>query len=269
MIPLMQNKRGLIIGVANNHSIAWGIAQQLAKYGAELAFTYQSEAFIKRVEPLAKSLNSNIILECDVENEDSINRLFDTIKEKWGKLDFIVHAIGFSDKQELKGRYIDVTTKENFKRTMFISAYSFTELAQKALPLMPEGGSMLTLTYGGSMQVVPNYNVMGIAKAALEAITRYMASDLGSQNIRVNAISAGPIRTLAGNGIGSARSIFNYQKHTSPLRRTVNIEEIGKAALYLLSDLASGVTGEIHYVDSGYNIMSMPNLDVLKQISEE
>lgn len=269
MMPLMQNKRGLIVGVANSHSIAWGIAQELSQQGAELAFTYQSEAFVKRVRPLAENLNSDIILECDVEDESSIDNLFKVIKEKWGRLDFIVHAIGFSDKEELKGRYIDVTSKENFQRTMLISAYSFTQLAQKALPLMQEGGSMLTLTYGGSVQVVPNYNVMGIAKAALEAITRYMASDLGPQNIRVNAISAGPIRTLAGNGIGSARSIFNYQKHTSPLRRTVNITEIGKSALYLLSDLASGVTGEIHYVDSGYNIMSMPNLDVLKQISEE
>lgn len=269
MVALMQNKRGLIMGVANSHSIAWGIAQELSAQGAELAFTYQSEAFAKRVRPLAESLNSEIIIECDVENEESIDRLFEAIKQKWGRLDFLVHAIGFSDKEELKGRYIDVTTKENFQRTMLISAYSFTQFAQKSLPLMQDGGSMLTLTYGGSMQVVPNYNVMGIAKAALEAITRYMASDLGPQNIRVNAISAGPIRTLAGNGIGSARSIFNYQKHTSPLRRTVNISEIGKSALYLLSDLSSGVTGEIHYVDSGYNIMSMPNLDVLKKIAED
>lgn len=269
MVALMAGKRGLILGVANSHSIAWGIAQALAKHGAELAFTYQSEAFVKRVKPLAESLNSSIILECDVENEDHIDRVFEVIKQKWGALDFLVHAIGFSDKEELKGRYIDVTTKENFQRTMFISAYSFTQFAQKALLLMPDGASLLTLTYGGSMHVVPNYNVMGIAKAALEAITRYMASDLGPQNIRVNAISAGPIRTLAGNGIGSARSIFNYQKHTSPLRRTVNINEIGNAALYLLSDLSSGVTGEIHYVDSGYNIMSMPNLDVLKQIAED
>ena len=265
----MQNKRGLIMGVANSHSIAWGIAQQLSAHGAELAFTYQSEAFEKRVRPLAESLNSEIIVECDVENEESINNLFQVIKQKWGQLDFLVHAIGFSDKEELKGRYVDVTTKENFQRTMLISAYSFTQFAQKALPLMHAGGSMITLTYGGSMRVVPNYNVMGIAKAALEAITRYMASDLGPQNIRVNAISAGPIRTLAGNGIGSARSIFNYQKHTSPLRRTVNITEIGKSALYLLSDLSSGVTGEVHYVDSGYNIMSMPNLEVLKQIAED
>ena len=265
----MQGKRGLIIGVANSHSIAWGIANQLSKAGAELAFTYQSEAFAKRVKPLAESLGSKIVLECDVEDDASIDCVFQEIKEQWGSIDFLVHSIGYSDKEELKGKYIDVTSKENFSRTMLISAYSFTQFAKKAYACMPNGGSMLTLTYGGSMQVVPNYNVMGVAKAALEAMVRYIAVDLGPYNIRVNAISAGPIRTLAGNGIASARSIFSYQKRTSPLRRTVDIDEVGGSALYLLSDLSSGVTGEIHYVDSGYNIVSMPGLDVLKSIDIE
>ncbi|EJF91268.1 enoyl-ACP reductase FabI [Bartonella tamiae] len=268
MEGLMKGKRGLIMGVANDHSIAWGIACQLAKAGAELAFTYQGDAFGKRVQPLADKLGSKVILECDVENIKSVDAVFERLKEEWGTIDFVVHAIGFSDKAQLKGRYVDVTTRQNFSRTMVISAYSFTEIAQRAGTLMPNGGTLLTLTYGASQQVVPNYNVMGIAKAALEAMVRYLAADYGQQNIRVNAISAGPIRTLAGNGIGAARAIFSYQRRNAPLRRTVDIDEIGKSALYLLSDLSSGVTGEIHYVDSGYNIMSMPTLDELKQSEE-
>lgn len=268
MASLMAGKCGLILGVANDHSIAWGIAKALASEGAQLAFTYQSEAFAKRVAPLAQSVDADLVLKCDVESDEDIEALFAAIEKKWGKLDFVVHAIGFSDKAELKGRYIDATTKSNFSRTMIISAYSFTQIAQKAAKLMKAGGSLLTLTYGASRQVVPNYNVMGVAKAALETMVRYIAADLGPENIRVNAISAGPIRTLAGNGISSARAIFSYQKRTNPLRRTVDIEEIGNSALYLLSDMASGVTGEIHYVDAGYNIMSMPTIEELNQAEE-
>lgn len=268
MEGLMKGKRGLIMGVANDHSIAWGIACELAKAGAELAFTYQGDAFEKRVQPLAAKLGSKLLLECDVEKIETVDAVFDRLKKEWGSIDFVVHAIGFSDKSQLKGRYADVTTRDNFSRTMVISAYSFTEVAQRAEKLMTKGGAMLTLTYGASQQVVPNYNVMGIAKAALEAMVRYLAADYGPQNIRVNAISAGPIRTLAGSGIGAARAIFSYQRRNAPLRRTVTIEEIGKSALYLLSDLSSGVTGEIHYVDSGYNILSMPSLDELTQSEE-
>lgn len=268
MEGLMKGKRGLIMGVANDHSIAWGIACQLANAGAELAFTYQGDAFQKRVQPLAEKLGSKLLLECDVENIATVDAVFDQLEKEWGNIDFVVHAIGFSDKSQLKGRYIDVTTRENFSRTMVISAFSFTEISQCAAKLMKNGGSILTLTYGASQQVVPNYNVMGIAKAALEAMVRYLAADCGPQNIRVNAISAGPIRTLAGNGIAAARAIFSYQRRNSPLRRTVDIDEIGKSALYLLSDLSSGVTGEIHYVDSGYNIMSMPTVEELTQSEE-
>ncbi|WP_439273268.1 enoyl-ACP reductase FabI [Pseudochrobactrum sp. HB0163] len=268
MQGLMKGKRGLIMGVANNHSIAWGIAKQLAAQGAELAFTYQGEALGRRVTPLAEQVGSTFVLPCDVEDIASVDAVFAEIEKKWGKLDFVVHAIGFSDKSQLKGRYADVTTRENFSRTMVISAYSFTEVAQRAEKLMKDGGSILTLTYGGSTRVMPNYNVMGVAKAALEAMVRYIADDYGERGIRVNAISAGPVRTLAGAGISDARAIFNYQARNSPLRRTVNIEEIGNSALYLLSDLSSGVTGEIHYVDSGYNIVSMPNLDELKKADE-
>ncbi len=264
MQGLMKGKRGLIMGVANNHSIAWGIAKQLAAQGAELAFTYQGDALGRRVTPLAEQVGSTFVLPCDVEDIASVDAVFAEIEKKWGKLDFVVHAIGFSDKSQLKGRYADVTTRENFSRTMVISAYSFTEVAQRAEKLMKDGGSILTLTYGGSTRVMPNYNVMGVAKAALEAMVRYIADDYGERGIRVNAISAGPVRTLAGAGIGDARAIFNYQARNSPLRRTVNIDEIGNSALYLLSDLSSGVTGEIHYVDSGYNIVSMPTLDELK-----
>ncbi|NKB83196.1 enoyl-ACP reductase FabI [Ochrobactrum grignonense] len=264
MEGLMQGKRGLIMGVANNHSLAWGISKQLAAQGAELAFTYQGDALGKRVKPLAEQVGSDLVLPCDVEDIASVDAVFAEIEKKWGKLDFIVHAIGFSDKTELKGRYADVTTRENFSRTMVISAYSFTEMAQRAEKLMKDGGSILTLTYGGSTRTIPNYNVMGVAKAALEAMVRYLAADYGPQGIRVNAISAGPVRTLAGAGIGDARAIFSYQRRNSPLRRTVDIDDVGKSAVYLLSDLSSGVTGEIHYVDSGYNIVSMPTLEELK-----
>jgi enoyl-[acyl-carrier protein] reductase I len=266
MPGIMQGKRGLIMGVANNHSIAWGIAKELAAQGAELAFTYQGEAFGKRVQPLAAEAGSDFLIPCDVEDIASVDSVFEAIEKRWGKLDFAVHAIGFSDKNELKGRYVDATTRDNFSKTMVISAYSFTEIAQRAMKLMPDGGSLLTLTYGGSMRVMPNYNVMGVAKAALEASVRYLAADLGINGIRVNAISAGPIRTLAGAGIGDARAMFSYQARNAPLRRTVGIEEVGKSALYLLSDLSSGVTGEIHYVDSGYNIVSMPLVEELKKL---
>lgn len=269
MAGLMQGKRGLIMGVANNHSIAWGIARQLADEGAELAFTYQGEAFGRRVKPLAEEVGSKFLLPCDVEDIETVDTVFDTLGKEWGKLDFIVHAIGFSDKTELKGRYADVTTRANFSRTMVISAFSFTEVAQRARKLMEPGGTMLTLTYGGSVRVMPNYNVMGIAKAALEAMVRYLAADYGPDGIRVNAISAGPVRTLAGSGIGDARAMFGYQKRNAPLRRTVEIDEIGRSALYLLSDLSSGVTGEIHYVDSGYNIMSMPTIEQLRMLDPD
>lgn len=264
----MKGKRGLIMGVANDHSIAWGIACQLAEAGAQLAFTYQGGAFGKRVKPLAEKLNAKLLLPCDVENVETIDAVFKALKQEWGTIDFIVHAVGFSDKSELKGRYVDVTTRKNFSRTMVISAYSFTEIVQRAQELMPKGGSILTLTYGASRRVVPNYNVMGIAKAALEAMVRYLAYDCGPQGLRINAISAGPVRTLAGNGIGSARAIFSYQRRNAPLRRTVHIDEIGKSALYLLSDMSSGVTGEIHYVDSGYSIISTPTLEEMKQSEE-
>ncbi|MCW2286052.1 enoyl-[acyl-carrier protein] reductase I [Rhodoblastus acidophilus] len=266
---LMTGKRGLIMGVANSHSIAWGIAQALAAEGAQLAFTYQGEALGKRVAPLAESVGSKLILPCDVEDIASLDAVFAALEKEWGALDFVVHAIGFSDKNELKGRYIDATTRENFSRTMVISAYSFTEVAQRAQKLMTLGGSLLTLTYGGSTRVMPNYNVMGVAKAALEASVRYLASDLGEQGVRVNAISAGPIRTLAGAGIADARFMFNFQREHAPLRRTVTIEDVGGSALYLLSDLSAGVTGEIHYVDAGYNIISMPQPGSLKDSGGE
>jgi enoyl-[acyl-carrier protein] reductase I len=261
---LMQGKRGLVMGVANNHSIAWGIARMLAEHGAELAFTYQGEALGKRVEPLAKSLGSELVLPCDVEDVASLDAVFERLDAAWDGLDFIVHAIGFSDKNELKGRYIDATTRENFARTMVISCFSFTEVAQRAARRMRDGGSMLTLTFGGSTRVMPNYNVMGIAKAALESSVLYLASDLGPQNIRVNALSPGPVRTLAGAGIADARLMFAYQKAHAPLRRTVSIEDIGGSALYLLSSLSNGVTGEIHYVDAGYHTISMPRPKVLE-----
>jgi enoyl-[acyl-carrier protein] reductase I len=262
---LLSGKRALVMGVANDHSIAWGIAKKLAEAGAELAFTYQGEALRKRVGPLAESVGSTVLLPCDVEDIASVDAVFDALKQSWGSFDILVHAIAYSDKSELKGRYAD-TTRANFGRTMLISCFSFTEIAKRAAALMPEGGSMVTLTYGGSVRVMPNYNVMGVAKAALEASVRYLAADFGPQGVRVNAISAGPIRTLAGAGIADARLMFNFQKRHAPLRRTVTTDEVGGAALYLLSDLGSGVTGEIHYVDSGYNIMSMPHPEALKTV---
>ncbi|MGD1037880.1 MAG: enoyl-ACP reductase FabI [Roseiarcus sp.] len=260
---LMSGKRGLVMGVANDHSIAWGIAQALAAEGAELAFTYQGEILGKRVRPLAESLGSSLSLPCDVEDVASLEAVFAAIERNWGTLDFVVHCIGFSDRNELKGRYAD-TTRENFVRTMVVSAFSFTEIAKRAALLMPSGGAMLTLTFGGATRVMPNYNVMGVAKAALEASVRYLAADFGPAGIRVNAISAGPVRTLAGAGIADARFMFNFQRHHSPLRRTVTIADIGGSALYLLSGLSAGVTGEVHFVDSGYNIISMPRPDDIK-----
>ena len=259
---LMKGKRGLVMGVANDHSIAWGIASQLHKQGAEMAFTYQGEAFGKRVKPLADSVGSNLLMPCDVEDVATVDAVFARLAKAWGKIDFVVHAIAFSDKNELKGKYAD-TSRDNFMKTMLISCFSFTEVAKRAASLMPDGGSIITLTYGGSTRVMPNYNVMGVAKAALESSVRYLAADYGPQAIRVNAISAGPMRTLAGAGIGDARAMFNFQNAHAPLRRTITLEEVGGAGLYLLSPLSSGVTGEIHYVDSGYNIISMPRPEEL------
>ena len=263
MSGLMKGKRGLMMGVANDHSIAWGIAQALADQGAELAFTYQGDALGRRVRPLAESLDSKIILPCDVEDIASVDAVFAELKKQWGTMDFLVHAIGFSDKNELKGRYAE-TTRANFERTMVISCFSFTEAAKRAAALMPSGGSMVTLTYNGGDRAMPNYNVMGVAKAGLEASVRYLAVDFGPQNIRVNAISAGPIRTLAGAGINDARYMFAFQQRHSPLGRGVSLEDLGGAGLYLLSSLSGGVTGEIHFVDSGYNIVAMPQPDALR-----
>ncbi len=260
---LMRGKRGLIMGVANDHSIAWGIADVLHRHGAELAFTYQTAALGKRVKPLAQSLGSTLVLPCDVEDKAHVDATFAALERAWGSLDFAVHCIAYSDRAELRGRYAD-TTRENFNRTLLISAFSFTEMAKRAAAMMPRGGALLTLTFGGATRVLPNYNVMGIAKAALEASVRYLAADFGEQRVRVNAISAGPVRTLAGAGIADARSMFNFQKQHAPLRRPVSIEDIGGTALYLLSDLSNCVTGEIHYVDSGYNIIAMPRPDQLK-----
>ncbi len=260
---LMHGRRGLIMGVANSHSIAWGIAQALSAHGAELCFTYQGDALGKRVAPLAKQTGSDFILPCDVEDTASVDAVFSAMKDKWGSIDFIVHAIGFSDKRELKGRYAD-TSRENFSRTMVISCFSFTEIAKRAAELMPNGGSMITLTYGGSTRVMPNYNVMGVAKAALEASVRYLAADFGPQGIRVNALSPGPVRTLAGAGISDARAMYSFQRAHSPLRKSVSIEDIGGSALYFLSDLSGGVTGEVHHIDAGYNIISMPRPEDMK-----
>jgi enoyl-[acyl-carrier protein] reductase I len=264
---LMKGKRGLIMGVANNHSIAWGIAKTLADHGAELAFTYQGDAFGRRVKPLAESLGASLCLPCDVENSESVDAVFAALKREWGGLDFVVHAIAYSDKNELKGPYAE-TTRDNFTRTMVISCFSFTEVARRAAELMDEGGTMITLTFGGATRVMPNYNVMGVAKAALEASARYLAADFGARGIRVNALSAGPVRTLAGSGISDARLMFNYQKRHSPLKRAVSLDDVGGAALYLLSDLSGGVTGEVHFVDAGYNIMSMPRPEELKAQEE-
>lgn len=257
---LMAGKRGLIMGLANDKSIAWGIARALSDAGAELAFSYQGDALKKRVDPLAEQLGSDIVLPCDVGDEDSIDALFAVLSEKWGKLDFVVHAIGFSDKNELRGRYVD-TSRANFNLTMDVSVYSFTAVMQRAEKLMTDGGSAVTLTYYGAEQVMPHYNVMGVAKAALEASVKYLAEDLGKDNIRVNAISAGPIKTLAASGIGDFRYIMKWNEYNSPLRRNVTIDDVGKSALYLLSDLSSGVTGENLHVDSGYHIVGMKAVD--------
>jgi enoyl-[acyl-carrier protein] reductase I len=265
--PLMAGKRGLIMGVANDRSIAYGIARVLAGHGAKLAFSYQGDAFGRRAVPLAEALGGEIIVPCDVLDLASVDNVFAEIQKIWGSLDFVVHALAFSDRNELRGRYVD-TTRQNFTNTMVISCFSFTEVAKRAAALMPNGGSLITLTYGGSMRVVPRYNVMGVAKAALEASVRYMAADLGEQGIRVNALSPGPMRTLAGAGISDARVLFNYQKMHSPLGRTPSLDEVGGAALYLLSDLSTAVTGEIHYVDSGYSIVAMPRPETIKESGE-
>jgi enoyl-[acyl-carrier protein] reductase I len=264
---LMTGKRGLIMGLANDKSIAWGIAQQLAAHGAEIAFSYQGEALKKRVEPLAASIGMNTFVECDVADEASMDALFAALAAKWGKIDFLVHAIGFSDKNELRGRYVD-TSRQNFLMTMDISVYSFTAVCQRASAMMNEGGSLLTLTYYGAEKVMPHYNVMGVAKAGLEASVKYLAEDLGKDGIRVNAISAGPIKTLAASGIGDFRYIMRWNELNSPLRRNVTQDEVGKAALYLLSDLGSGTTGENLHVDAGYHVVGMkavdaPDIDVV------
>ena len=261
--PLMAGKRGLVMGVANERSIAWGIARVLAGHGAQLAFTYQGEAFGRRAVPLAKSVGSEIIVSCDVTNLAAVDNVFAEIRKTWDSLDFVVHALAFSDRRELGGRYAD-TSRENFINTMVISCFSFTEVAKRAAELMPKGGSMLTLSYGGATRWVPSYNVMGVAKAALEASVRYLAADLGPQGIRINALSAGPMRTLAGAGISDARVIFNYQKDHAPLRRTPTLDEVGGSALYLLSPLSGAVTGEVHFVDCGYNTVGMPSFEALK-----
>ena len=257
---LMTGKRGLIMGLANEKSIAWGIAKSCFDAGAEMAFSYQGDALKKRVGPLAERVGSDFLIECDVSDRQSVTKLFAKIEKKWGQLDFLVHAIGFSDKTELRGRYVD-TSLENFNMTMNISVYSFTAVASHAEKLMPNGGSMLTLTYYGAEQVMPHYNVMGVAKAALETSVKYLAEDLGKDSIRVNAISAGPIKTLAASGIGDFRYILKWNELNSPLRRNVTIDDVGKSALYLLSDLGSGVTGEILHVDSGYHIVGMKAVD--------
>ena len=258
--PLMAGKRGLIMGVANERSIAWGIAKSAAGAGAALAFTFQGDAFEKRVRPLAQSLGSDFVLPCEATDDASLDSVFAALKEQWGGLDFVVHAIAYSDKEELKGRYLE-TSRPNFIKTLDISCYSFTAVCQRAVPLMTAGGSLLTLTYAGAERVMPHYNVMGVAKAALEASVRYLAADLGRDNIRVNAISAGPIKTLAASGIGDFRYILKWNEYNAPLKRNVTIEDVGKSALYLLSDLGSGVTGEVHHVDCGYHVVGMKAVD--------
>jgi enoyl-[acyl-carrier protein] reductase I len=254
---LMAGKQGLVLGVANDHSIAWGIARTLAAQGAELAFTYQDDALRKRVDPLAQSVGSSIVMPCDVAKPETLDRLFETIDQSWGRLDFVVHAVAFSDKNELRNRYID-TTRENFLNTLHISCYSLTDIARRALPLMVDGGSLVTLTYLGANRVMPSYNVMGVAKAALEASVKYLAVDLGRDGVRVNAISAGPMRTLAGSAIGDARYVWRYNRDHAPLKRNVTLDEVGAAGLYLLSDLSAGVTGETLYVDSGFHAIGIP-----------
>jgi enoyl-[acyl-carrier protein] reductase I len=264
---LMAGRRGLVMGVANDRSIAWGIAKAAADQGAELAFTYQGEALEKRVRPLAQTVGANIVLPCDVTDDASLDRVFETLRGDWGRLDFLVHAIAFSDKEELKGQYL-ATSRRNFAQTMDISCYSFTACAQRAAPLMTEGGSLLTLTYYGAERVMPHYNVMGVAKAALEASVRYLAADLGGRNIRVNAISAGPIKTLAASGIGDFRYILRWNQLNAPLKRNVTIEDVGGAAVFLLSDLGAGVTGEIHHVDAGYHVVGMMATDSARELAE-
>ena len=271
--PLLAGKRGLVMGVANDRSIAWGIAEALHNAGAELALTYQGEAFAKRVKPLAERINCDTLIDCDVTDAASLDKAFEELGKKWGKIDFLVHAIAFSDKRELDGRYLD-TTPKNFRLTMDISCYSFTAVCQRAAPLMSDGGSIVTLTYYGAEKVMPHYNVMGVAKAALEASVMYLAEDLGKDGIRVNAISAGPIKTLAASGIGDFRYILKWNELNSPLRRNVTIEDVGKSGLYLLSDLGSGVTGETVHVDAGYHVVGMkavdaPDIDVVTGKTEK
>ena len=268
MSNLMKNKRGLIMGVANDKSIAWGIAKAIADQGGELAFTYQGEALKKRVVPLADSVNSNLILPCDVLNDREIDTTFKELEKQWSKLDFLVHAIAFSDKEELKGNYLD-TSRENFNNTMNISVYSFTAVAKRASEMMKNGGSMLTLTYYGSEKVMPHYNVMGLAKSALESSVRYLAADLGDKNIRVNSLSAGPIKTLAASGIGDFRYILKWNEYNSPLRRNVTLEDVGGSAVYLLSDLSTGVSGETHHVDCGYHVVGMKAIDAPDMTTEK
>ena len=265
--PLMAGKRGLVMGVANDRSIAWGIASALHAHGAELAFTFQGEALEKRVRPLAASAGSELVFPCDVTDDASIDGAFAGVKEAWGTLDCVVHAIAYSDKEELKGQYLN-TSRDNFVRSLDISCYSFTAVAQRAMALMPRGGSLLTLTYFGAERVMPHYNVMGVAKAALEASVRYLASDLGGQGVRVNAISAGPIKTLAASGIGDFRYILKWNEYNSPLRRNVKTDEVGSAALYLLSDLSAAVTGEVHHVDCGFHTVGMMAVDSAPKVSE-
>jgi enoyl-[acyl-carrier protein] reductase I len=260
---LMAGKRGLIMGVANDHSIAWGIARALAANGAELAFTFQGDAQGKRVRPLAETVGAQLVLPCDVGNDSEMAETFTVLERTWGRLDFVVHAVAFSDRNELKGRYVE-TSRQNFLSTLNISCYSFTEVARRASALMTQGGSLITLTYGGATRVMPSYNVMGVAKAALEASVRYLAADLGKDGVRVNAISAGPMRTLAGSAVGDARMVFKWTKAHSPLKKNIELDHIGGAALYLLSDLSAGVTGEVHFVDAGYNIIGMPPTGDLK-----
>jgi enoyl-[acyl-carrier protein] reductase I len=264
---LMEGKRGLIMGVANDRSIAWGIAKAVAEAGAEVAFTFQGEALERRVRPLAASVNSKIILPCDVADDASIDAAFDAIRSSWGNLDFVVHAIAYSDKEQLKGRYVE-TTRQNFAQTLDISCFSFTAVCARAQSMMPNGGSLLTLSYFGAERVMPHYNVMGVAKAALEASVRYLAADLGPQNVRVNAISAGPIKTLAASGIGDFRHILRWNELNAPLKRNITIDEVGGAGLYLLSDLSRGVTGELHHVDAGYNVVGMMRTDAAADLAE-
>lgn len=254
---MIKGKKGIVFGIANDHSIAWGITKQLHLNGAELAITYQNDTLLKRVQPLAKKVNSNILIECDVSNEDHIQNTVDKVKNKFGTIDFIIHAVAYSDKKELNGRYLE-TSKDNFINSLSISCFSFTKIAKLFQPIMNDGGSLVTLSFHGSNKVMPNYNVMGVAKAALEASVKYLSVDLGNQNIRVNAISAGPMRTLAGAAITNAREVFKYTKDNSSLKRNVDLQELGNSALYLVSDLSSAITGEIHYVDCGFNIIGMP-----------